>query len=240
MIQGKGVFMALEVIGAGPGRTATLTMKFALEHLGFGPCYHMIEIFSSIRRSLPLWQSVADGNPDWDAIFDGYRSTTDFPASVYWRELAEHYPRAKVLLTVRDANSWFESVKETIMSPRMLASLKGTPLGAMLEGTQLKVYGDQVHDRAFMTEWYETHNQTVIDTIAPERLLVFHPRDGWESLCDFLDVPVPDVPFPRVNSRDELGAANDGQGGLPADPVQLETWANGYVAELRSRAFAKR
>lgn len=229
--------MALEVIGAGPGRTATFTMKFALEHLGYAPCYHMVEVFASIRRSLPLWQDVADGKPDWESIFDGYRSTTDFPASVYWRELAEYFPNAKVVLTVRDADSWFESVNETIMSPRMLASLEGSPLMKMFEGTYLKPYGDKVHDRAFMTEWYEAHNKAVIETIAPDRLLVFHPKEGWEPLCQFLGVPVPDVPFPRVNSRDELGGQADDQGGIPSDPTQLENWARGYMAELKAKAF---
>ncbi len=230
--------MALEVIGAGPGRTATFTMKFALEHLGFGPCYHMVEVFASVRKNLTLWQAVADGSPDWDTIFDGYRSTTDFPASSYWKELSEHFPQAKVVLTVRDADSWFDSVSATIMSPRMLKSLTGSPLERMFQGTYLKPFGDRIHDRAFMTEWYRRYNQTVIDTVAAERLLVFHPKEGWEPLCQFLSVPVPDVPFPRVNSRDELGGSADEQGGLPADPIVLEQWAKEYMAGLKAKAFA--
>jgi hypothetical protein len=230
--------MALEVIGAGPGRTATFSLKFALEHLGFGPCYHMAEVFKGARRNIALWQDVADGRPDWAAIFAGYRSTTDFPASVYWRELAEQYPAAKVLLTVRDPDSWFDSVNETIMSPRMLDSLEGSPAMAMFKGTYLKPYGDRVHDRAFMTDWYARYNQQVIDTIAPERLLVFHPKEGWEPLCAFLGVPVPAEPFPRVNSRDELGGKSDEQGGLPADPEVLEQFAAGYIEDLRAKAFA--
>ncbi len=235
----SGDHMALEVIGAGPGRTATFSMKFALEHIGMGPCYHMAEVFRGATRNIPLWQDVADGKPDWDAIFDGYRSTTDFPASTYWRELSEYYPDAKVLLTVRDPDTWFESVSETIMSPRMLASLEGSPLMTMFEGTYLRDFGGgKLSDRAFMTEWYKAHNQAVIDTIAPERLLVFHPKEGWEPLCNFLGVPVPDAPFPKVNSRDELGGKSDEQGGLPADPAILEGFAGGYIEELRAKAFA--
>lgn len=230
--------MALQVIGAGPGRTATFSMKFALEHLGFGPCYHMAEVFKGAIRNIALWQDVADGKPDWDTIFAGYHSTTDFPASSYWRELSEYYPDAKVLLTVRDANSWFDSVSETIMSPRMLSSLEGSPLMDMFEGTYLKPIGKKVHDRAFMTDWYERHNQAVIDTIPAERLLVFHPKEGWEPLCAFLGVAVPDVPFPRVNSRDELGGKSDEQGGLPSDPAVLEAFAGDYIEELRAKAFA--
>ena len=93
--------MALKVIGAGVGRTATFSVKFALEHLGLGPSYHMVEVFASARRSIPLWLDVVNGNPDWDTIFDGYQSTTDYPACSYWRELADYYPDAKVVLSVR-------------------------------------------------------------------------------------------------------------------------------------------
>ncbi len=107
--------MALAVIGAGLGRTATFSLKFALEHLGLGPCYHMSEVFAGSRRNVPLWLDAIDGQPDWDAIFAGFRSTTDYPACNYWRELAAHYPDAKVVLTVRDPDSWFDSVSETIL-----------------------------------------------------------------------------------------------------------------------------
>ena len=231
--------MALQVIGAGPGRTATFSMKFALEHLGLGPCYHMVEVFRGARTRIAQWQDVADRRPDWDAIFAGYKSCTDNPASPYWRELAAHYPQAKVVLTVREADSWFESCEETINAERMLGSLQGSALGQMLEGTYLRQFGDHIHDRAWMTKWYESYNQEIIDTIVPDRLLVFHPKEGWEPLCAFLGVPVPDQPFPRVNSRDELGGASDEQGGLPADPVQLEAFAGGYVEELRAKAFAR-
>ena len=230
--------MALKVIGAGPGRTATFSLKFALEHIGFGPCYHMSEVFAGARRNIALWQDVADGRPDWDAIFDGFQSTTDFPASSYWRELAEHFPDSKVVLTVRDADSWFDSVSETIMSPRMLGSLEGSPVERMFEGTYLKPFGGRTQDRAFMTDWYRRHNQEVIDTIPDERLLVFHPKDGWEPLCAFLGVPVPAEPFPKINSRDELGSASDEQGGLPPDPEMLEQFARHYIAQLRSEAFS--
>ncbi len=230
--------MALQVIGAGPGRTATFSLKFALEHICIGPCYHMAEVFRQVRRNLPLWLDVAAGKPDWDTIFDGYASTTDFPASIYWKELAEHFPQSKVVLTVRDADSWFESVNETIMAPRMLETLKGSPMEAMFKGTYLKGLDGRTADRAFMTDWYQTHNQTVIDTIPAERLLVFHPKEGWEPLCAFLDVAVPAEPFPRVNSRDELGAKADEGGGLPSDPELLEKWAETYIAQLKEGAFA--
>lgn len=230
--------MALKVIGAGLGRTATFSMKFALEHLGFGPCYHMSEVFAQARRNVPLWLDVVAGKPDWDAIFDGFHSTTDYPACTYWRELADYYPDAKVLLTVRDADSWFDSVSETIFSPRMQGSLAGTPVEAMMQGTIYYAFGDKITDRAFMTDWFERRNQEVIDTIPAERLLVYSPKEGWEPLCAFLGVPVPEGPVPRVNSRDELGSASDEKGGLPPDPETMERFAREYIDQLKVKAFS--
>ena len=229
--------MALAVIGAGLGRTATFSLKFALEHLGFGPCYHMSEVFAGARRNVPLWLDAIDGRPDWDAIFEGFHSTTDYPACTYWRELAEHYPRAKVILTVRDPDTWFDSVSETIFSDGMQASLRGSPTGDMMQGVIFDAFGERLRDRDFMTEWFIRRNREVIDALPPERLLVFSPKEGWEPLCGFLGVPVPNEPFPRINSRDELNAHSDDQGGLPPDPETAERFARLYIEELKTKAF---
>ena len=229
--------MALAVIGAGLGRTATFSLKFALEHLGFGPCYHMSEVFAGARRNVPLWLDAIDGRPDWDAIFEGFHSTTDYPACTYWRELAEHYPRAKVILTVRDPDTWFDSVSETIFSDGMQASLRGSPTGDMMQGVIFDAFGERLRDRDFMTDWFIRRNREVIDALPPERLLVFSPKEGWEPLCGFLGVPVPNEPFPRINSRDELNAHSDEQGGLPPDPETAERFARAYIEELKAKAF---
>lgn len=230
--------MTLKVIGAGLGRTATFSLKFALEHLGLGPCYHMSEVFAGARRNIGLWLDVMAGRPDWDAIFDGFQSTTDYPACSYWRELADHYPDAKVILTVRDPDSWFDSVSETIFSQKMLGSLAGSPLEAMMKGVIFDHFGDgDIRDRSFMTQWFERRNQAVMDGLPPERLLVYSPKEGWEPLCAFLGVPVPEGPFPRVNSRDELSGASDEQGGLPPDPESAETFARLYIDRLKAKAL---
>jgi len=230
--------MTLAVIGAGLGRTATFSMKFALEHLGFGPCHHMSEVFANGRKQVPLWLDVIAGRPDWDAIFDGFHSTTDYPACTYWRELAEHYPRAKVVLTVRDPDSWFDSVSETIFSDRMQGSLAGSPVEALMKGVCFDPFeGGDIRDRAFMTDWFVRRNAEVREALPPERLLVFSPKEGWEPLCAFFGVPVPAEPFPRVNSRDELSHASDEQGGLPPDPETGERFARAYIEELKAKAF---
>jgi len=229
--------VALKVIGAGLGRTATFSLKCALEHIGFGRCYHMSEVLAGARRNVPLWLDVVGGKPDWDAIFEGYQSTTDYPACTYWRELADYYPEARVVLTVRDPGSWFDSVSETIFSDQMQGPLKGTPMEAMMNGVVFDAFGGRVKDRPFMTDWFTRRNQEVIDALSPERLLVFSPAEGWSPLCDFLGVSVPAEPFPRVNSRDEISHASKEQGGLPSDPEAAEGFARAYIEELRVKAF---
>ena len=103
--------MALKIIGAGLGRTGTLSLKLALEQLGFGPCYHMVEVMLHLE-SIPLWIQAADGNSPWDGIFNNYSATVDYPGCAFWRQLADFYTDAKVLLSVRDPEQWFESTQD--------------------------------------------------------------------------------------------------------------------------------
>ncbi len=195
--------MALKVIGAGFGRTGTASLKLALEQLGFGPCYHMSEVVANAGH-MDLWNNAAAGNPDWDEIFKGYSSTTDFPASIYWRELADYYPDAKVVLSLRDAERWYESTQETIMSRKMMALLDGTPWRAMLRNTIDALFDGKIHDRDTLVRVFNEHTETVKAAFGPDRLLVFEAKQGWAPLCAFLGVPVPEADFPRVNSKEEL------------------------------------
>jgi Sulfotransferase domain len=106
--------MPLEVIGPGFGRTGTNSLKLALEHLGFGPCHHMFEVRDK-PELLPAWEAAADGETvDWNKVFSGYRSQVDWPGARYWRELSQYFPKAKVILSVRDPDAWFDSVQATI------------------------------------------------------------------------------------------------------------------------------
>jgi hypothetical protein len=197
--------MTLQVIGAGLGRTGTMSLKLALERLGLGPCYHMAELMMNPERT-PLWIAAADGKPDWEAVFAGYSSTTDYPACLYWPELAAAYPNAKLILTKRDKEKWFESTQATIFSEGMSARIRGTPIEPFFEKTVWRDFGARIHDRAFMTSYFEKHNAAVEAGVAKDRLLVYDVAQGWEPLCKFLGVPVPDAPFPKVNSREEMQA----------------------------------
>lgn len=194
--------MTLQIIGAGLGRTGTASTKIALEKLGFNKCYHMGEVIADPDR-MAGWLEAARGNPNWDAIFKGYAACVDYPAAAFWRPLAEHYPDAKVLLNVRPAEKWFESVNETILNPEWCEAGRGTPHFEFLDETIYVTMDRRMHDREHMIEHFNRHVAEVKATIPADRLLVFDVKDGWAPLCAFLNVPVPDEPFPRVNSRDE-------------------------------------
>ncbi|WP_375204687.1 sulfotransferase family protein [Hyphococcus sp.] len=227
--------MALKVIGAGFGRTGTSSLKLALERLGFGPCYHMSEALLYPGR-LDLWMKAADGAPDWDAIFEGYQATVDWPAASYWRELADYYADAKVILSTRDPEKWFASTQETILSPQMWGMMEGTAFGDMAAKTINGLFDHKIHDRDTLIRVFKEHEAAVKAAIAPERLLVFEAKEGWAPLCAFLDVAVPDEPYPRVNSKEELQAFN---ALLDSDVGRAMMAGEGMPTEMMAKLFGK-
>lgn len=208
--------MALQVIGAGFGRTGTLSLKAALEALGFGPCYHMVELLAHPER-VGHWEAAERGEPvDWDRLFEGYRAGVDFPVYRQYRALAERYPDAKVVLTVRDPEAWYRSVLATTYSaspPPLQTALFALklPFSARLRrllralnlarGVWRKDFGGRFENRDEALSAYRAHLEEVRRTIPEERLLVYDVRQGWGPLCTFLGVPVPDAPFPHLNDR---------------------------------------
>lgn len=168
-----------------------------------GPCYHMTELLGKAGH-VDLWLDVAAGKPDWDAIFDGYVATVDFPASNYWRELAEVYPDAKIILSKRDAERWFASTQETIFSPTIGALHAGTKWGRMVSATVNDFIGGDVQNKGAVIDAFNAHNAAVEKAFDPDRLLVFEASQGWKPLCDFLGVDAPSEPFPHINSRAEF------------------------------------
>jgi hypothetical protein len=210
--------MALELIGAGLGRTGTLSLKTALERIGYGPCYHMIEVLAAPERGRQWLQETRAASHDWDSIFHGYRATVDWPAAAFWRELSQRYPDAKVLLSLRDADRWYESVMNTIYpvmkqgpperAPQTLHEFHAMVYALICERT----FDGRLEDRAHAKRVFESHNQAVIDAIPASRLLVYRAGDGWEPLCRFLDAPVPDEDFPHLNDTAWYRART----GLPA------------------------
>lgn len=195
--------MALQVIGAGMGRTGTHSLKLALEALGFGPCHHMAEVMGNAEQ-MALWRVVGRGGlPDWDAAYAGYRSACDWPTAFVWREVAAHYPEAKVILTERDPDAWYDSMAGTIV-PAIGRGNDPESFGEAVIGA--KVFGGRLAERDHAIAVYEAHNAAVRAAFPPERLLVYRVTEGWPPLAAFLGVPVPPEPFPRTNSTAEFQA----------------------------------
>ena len=209
--------MSIKVIGAGHGRTGTHSLKLALEELGFGRCYHMSELLEHPEH-IHHWEAIYNGSSvDWDALFDGYQATVDFPGNLCHQKILNHYSDAKVILTVREPESWYNSVRTTtnrvnFNKPWQMLSLGlQLPFSSYLQQLmrvfklsfrywQLAFDG-KFKNKAYAIQKYLDYNQTVIDNIPADRLLLYNIRDGWEPLCSFLNVPIPNTEFPHSNDR---------------------------------------
>ncbi len=202
--------MALKILGAGFGRTGTLSLKLALEKLGFGPCYHMSEVFQNPGHA-DRWAEAIDApnSTDWEALLSGYVSAVDWPSTYFWKELAAFYPEAKVILTERSPESWYKSCKSTIfqaISPEPDNSVRGRQQMMARKMVIERTFGGGWEDEAHVISVFQRHNEEVRRTIEPGRLLVYSVGEGWEPLCRFLGVPVPAFEFPKVNSTEEFRA----------------------------------
>jgi hypothetical protein len=200
----------LQVIGAGFGRTGTASTKAALEMLLGQPCYHMFEALSHLEHH-PAWLAAAAGDTGAvRGVLDGYGATVDWPGCSLWRELMALYPGARVLLTVRPPDRWWDSYSETIHELMLMPVPDAAEVGQEL--VDLSVFGRVLTTRSFGTPYeeqspadlvaaYEQHNAEVRSEVPPDRLLEYHVTQGWGPICDFLDLPVPDAPMPRTNDR---------------------------------------
>ncbi|HQU16791.1 MAG: hypothetical protein B7Z66_11185 [Chromatiales bacterium 21-64-14] len=209
--------MALKVIGAGFGRTGTLSVYTALKQLGF-PCYHMFEVLENKdnKSHLDFWRKVANTEAgtqhDWEQVLSKYTATIDNPACCVWRELLAAYPDAKVILTLhpRGADAWYESTMDTIYFTETMWQFKvlkfTTPFGHKFGDMSHKLIWERSHkgtmnDRGKAIAHYHQHIADVKRAVPADRLLVFSADQGWKPLCDFLGVAVPETEFPNVNDR---------------------------------------
>lgn len=199
--------MAMHVIGAGVGRTGTYSLKLAINRLGLGPCHHMEEVIHHLPTQVPLWSAAVSGSPDWQSIYAGYESAVDWPTACFFRELLAAYPSAKFVLTHRNPEQWADSFSATIY--KLLNESSQAPLEmqawlAMSQSVIAKTGFPSSLDRDGMINAFVAHNEAVKATIPESQLLVFAVKDGWGPLCEFLQAPIPDEPFPRTNHREEF------------------------------------
>jgi hypothetical protein len=209
--------MALKIIGAGFGRTGTMSAYTALNQLGLR-CYHMFEVIENKANKghLDFWDSVASapaGAPhDWNRVFAGYAAAVDNPAACVWRELLAAYPEAKVLLTLhpKGPETWYESTVDTIYFSKSSWQFHllswFAPFPHKMRHMCNTLIWDRAHqgtmcERARAIAFYRDHVEQVKASVPPEKLLIYSVDQGWEPLCRFLGVAIPNTPFPNVNDR---------------------------------------
>ena len=211
----------MKVIGAGFGRTGTTSLKAALEELGYSPSYSLTEVFTHPEH-IELWKAARRGEKvDWKEFLGNYEVAVDWPACSFYEELMQAFPEAPVILTVRNPEPWYESIHSTIYQLRKVTT-GPLPVKAAftfagmfapgITGTARladdlvweDTFDGRFEDRAYAMEVFERNNEEVQQRVSPERLLVFDVREGWKPLCDFLDVEVPDKPFPHLNEAREM------------------------------------
>ena len=195
----------LAVIGAGFGRTGTLSMCSALNILGLGPTHHMFEVVKEPAKSVD-WMAAREDKSILRDLLADYGSTVDWPSAYFWRDLIDMYPEAKVILTHRESKGWYKSIHSTLY--QFISTRSDKVASQQLDMATAMVMNDTFDGRLgeedYAIEVYEKHNELVKATVPPERLLVFDVREGWAPLCEFLEVPVPEGDFPRTNSSEEL------------------------------------
>src|SRR5215203_5299182 len=248
--------MNLEVIGASFGRTGTMSMKAALEELGFGPCYHMKELFRHPEH-MGQWRAAMRGDPvDWERVLGDYRATVDWPGCTFYEELMERNPDAKVLLSVRDPERWYESTRSTIYELGRISTGSSlsrlsfafffllafgtfnTGQGPMTEEIIWEgTFGGKFEDKRHAIEVFNRHNEEVRRRVPQEKLLVYEVKEGWGTLCEFLGVEEPDEPFPRLNDAAEMRRRILGLRAVSlAVPVALVLLVSAVLALLGRRA----
>ena len=200
--------MTIQVIGAGFGRTGTKSLKSALEQLGFEKCYHMVEVNEHGHKH--EWLKAHRGESiNWDVLFKGFKASVDWPSCNLWREQLDHFADAKIILSVRDADCWYESIMNTIY-PYSKQLLKSEDPQLRYSGKWAfeiiwdRIFDGRLNEREHVIDIFNQHNRSVINETPPEKLLVFEAKDGWEPLCDFLRVPIPNTHYPHTNSTQQF------------------------------------
>jgi hypothetical protein len=196
--------MSLKVIGSGMGRTGTHSLKFALEKLLGAPCYHMMEVFPRPLH-FKLWTAAARGDqPDWHALFDGFAAAVDWPAAAFWEEISAAFPEAIILHSERDPEAWWKSASQTIFAKR--EGGPPPPMKEMLGALMTNRFTGDIYDKDSAIAAYKRKNAHVHATAPKDRLVVWHPGDGWDPICKALKLPVPNEPFPHSNTTEEFNA----------------------------------
>lgn len=201
----------VRVIGVGLPRTGTSSIKAALEILGFGPCHHMAEIFKKPSEAVEFIRAYKGENVDFRELLKGYGSTIDCPSMDFYKQIHKVYPEAKLLLSVRDNDEkWYQSFQDTIgmFTENKFYYFIVYPVRFLrLQYTiTRKAYQKWMHDyNGIQSPMHSQHNERILSENELGSVFTYNVKDGWEPLCHFLNVPVPEgIPFPHVHDTSEF------------------------------------
>lgn len=201
--------MTIQLIGAGAGRTGTMSLKLALEQLLGGTCHHMMEVWAH-SDEVSIWDDAMHDRPvDWHTLLNGYSAIVDYPGAAVWRELADAFPDAPVLLSTRSsAQAWFDSAAATIFESSKWepSDDDGRRHKAMISTMFERSLGVPLDDAEAVMAAYDAHNEAVRSEIPADRLFEYQPGDGWAPLCAALDLAIPAADFPHANTREQFRA----------------------------------
>ncbi|MEP2935604.1 MAG: sulfotransferase family protein [Gilvibacter sp.] len=213
--------MSLKIIGAGFPRTGTMTLKNALETLGYTKTYHYIDLIADAKR-LKYWQDLENKeDTNFDALFKGFQASVDFPGYPYYKILLKKYPDAKVILTHRDFEQWYESTQKTIWKSankpliERIKLFKRKLLSKNLRAIfrciafmrKVYLYGqfeNRFDSKQYAKKVFYKHIEEVKDHVPKKQLLVYDVAQGWEPLCEFLNLPIPTEAFPHLNKKEHF------------------------------------
>lgn len=199
-------------------------MRIALSKLGYAP-YHGCECFKNPPRDFNLWIEAMEcnffspdksrryGREEFDRLMGSYDACFDIPVCIFWEDLHRAYPDAKVILTTRDAESWLDSVGGTVLKFLQMRffqfwqHMDSAEVGPLYKQSKLvwDVFCKGLYDRDSCRRAYLEHNERIRNSIPPSQLLEFRLGvDGWEELCKFLDLSVPQEPWPKAYPKKEF------------------------------------
>ena len=160
----------------------------------------MREVFGTDH--VEMWRQAALGEmPDWTEVFTGYGAAVDWPVALFWEEIRESFPDALVILSTRDPAEWWESASKTIFA----VHTPDPSFQEMVRALEEKRFAGDPQERDSAIAAFKSHNQSVIDSVPDDQLLVWEASEGWGPICEALDLPVPLEDFPFTNTREEWG-----------------------------------
>ncbi|RRV30161.1 hypothetical protein EGI94_19995 [Stutzerimonas stutzeri] len=175
-----------KVFGIGFHKTGTKSLASALETLGYrvhGP--EWVRDAQACVSLQSLWVYAS-------RVVDSYDAFQDNPWPLLWRELVARFPDARFILTVRDEAQWLDSAVRYFGSD-------ATPMRRLIYGADA---GSPIGNEDTYLARYHQHNAEVRQALAgSKRFLEFDiaSGEGWKPLCQFLEQPIPSLPFPHAN-----------------------------------------